>query len=260
MTVSSVKTSKCELNYAKCRSGAKNLIIMPGLSLKSILENASSVEAAYAEADGEYTIYLFEYPAVCPEDGTIGFIADAVAEALVLLGLKECRFFGASFGGMVGQVILAKHPELFSAAVFASTVARMTEPSPDAMRRWNALAAKANVRELNRCFFDAVYSAAYLKEYETPIRNALDNGNEDDCRLMTVLTGAILNADLREYDKKIKTPLLLVASDEDNVFSFEDISETARLSGGDMYVRHGYSHAVFDEDPDFRRRMFDFFA
>ena len=260
MKISSVKTSKCEVRYAKCCSGSESLIMLPGVSVTSVLNSAAAVEAAYESFNDIYTIYLFEYPREYPEGAEIRYIADSLAEAIRLLGLKDCYLFGASFGGMVSQVLLGEYPELFVSAVLSSTIARKSDTSPETIRRWHMIASSSDVRSLNLAFYDAVYSDEYQVKFAEPIRKTLDNGNEDDCRVMSTHTGMILRADLRENDKKIKAPVLVISSKQDHVFSVEDLSEPARLSGGRLFLYEGYGHAVFDEAPDFKEKILEHFA
>ena len=234
--------------------------MLPGVSVTGVLGSAAAVETAYQSFDGRYTIYLFEYPREYPDGAEIKYIADILAEAIHRLELKNCCLIGASFGGMVGQVLLAEHPELFVSAVFGSTVARLTESSPKTISRWHAIASNEDVRTLNLAFYDAVYSAEYQKKFAEPIRQALDNGNGNDCLLMAVHTGMILRADLRAYDRKIKTPTLVVGATGDRVFSRQDVSEVARLAGCKSFFYEGSGHAVFDEEPDFKQRALEHYA
>ena len=259
MTISSVHTSKGEVRYAKCCSGPRNMIMLPGVSVTSVLGSAAAVETAYESFNGKYTIYLFEYPGNYPEGAEIGYLADMLAEAIRLLELKNCCLFGASFGGMLGQVLLAEYPELFVSAALSSTVARITDASPDTIRRWHEVALLGDVRTLNLAFYDAVYSDEYQMKFAEPIRKALDNGSKTDCRVMAEHTGMILRADLRANDRKIKIPTLMIGANQDHVFSIEDISQTAQLIGCKTVLYDEYSHAVFDEAPDFKQKILDHF-
>lgn len=260
MTISSVLTSKGELRYAKCCSGPGTMIMAPGLSLTSVLKSASEVENAYDVFNGKYTIYLFDYPTEYPEGAEIEYNAEALAEAIRLLGLKDCCFFGVSLGGMIGQILLAQYPELFVSAVLGSTVTRLTDASRGLFLRWIEYAELGDVRSLNRSFHEVVYSETFLKKFAEPIRKALDNGTESDCLLMAIRCSMLLRSDLREYDRKITTPTLVIASEKDKVFPVEDLTEPAELIGCPIYLYDGFSHAVYDEAPDYKQRILDHFA
>ena len=260
MMISSVNTTKGEVRYAQCCSGPRPLIMLPGVSVTGVLGSAAAVETAYQSFDGKYTIYLFEYPKAYPDGAEIPYIADILAEAIHHLELKNCCMLGVSFGGMVGQVLLAKHPELFVSAVLGSTVSRLTEASPKTIARWHAIASDLDVRSLNLAFYDAVYSEEYQRKYAEPIRKALDQGNENDCSTVAIHTGMILRADLRVYALKIKTPTLVIGTKTDHVFSDRDVSEVAHLVGCKPFFYEKAGHAVFDEEPDFKHRALDHFA
>ena len=260
MIISSITTSKGELRYAKCCSGPRALIMLPGVSVTGVLGNAAAVETAYQLFDDKYTIYLFEYPKEYPDGAEIKYIADILAEAIQRLELKNCCLISASFGGMVAQVLLAEHPELFVSAVFASTISRLTESSPKTISRWHTIASNKDVRTLNLAYYDAVYSDEYQIKYAEPIRKVLDNGNENDCSTMAILTGMILWADLRAYAQKIKTPTLVVGAKNDHVFSYQDVSEVAHLLGCKSFFYEGSSHAAFEEEPDFKQRALEHYA
>ena len=181
MMISSVNTTKGKVRYAQCCSGPRPLIMLPGVSVTSVLGSAAAVETAYQSFDGKYTIYLFEYPREYPEGAEIEYIADILAEAIHHLELKNCYLLGVSFGGMVGQILLAEHPEFFVSAVLGSTIAKLTEASPKTISRWHTIASSANVKTLNLSFYETVYSDEFQSKFAEPIQKAQDNGNQNDC-------------------------------------------------------------------------------
>lgn len=261
MTISSITTSKSEVRYAKCCTGPKNMIMLPGVSVTTVLDSAAAVETAYEVFNGQYTIYLFEYPrGEYPAGAEIEYIADMLAESIGLLGLEHCYLIGVSFGGMIGQILLAKYPKLFVSAVLGSTAARLTKASLEMMNQWNNFSLARDVRALNQGFFELVYSDEYQEKFAEPIRNALDNGNENDCRVMAIHTGMMIRLDLRAYDRKIKTPTLVIGSRKDRVFSIEEIAEVAHLIGCKLYLYDEYGHAVYDEAPDYKGRILEHFS
>ena len=259
MIISSVNTSKGELRYAKCCTGPRSLVMLPGVSVSSILNSAAAVETAYQAFDGKYTIYLFEYPREYPEGAEIEYIAEQIAEAIGALELKDCCLLGVSFGGMAAQVLLAEHPEFFVSAVLGATIARLTEASPKTISRWHTLASNGDVRSLNLALYDAIYSDEFQIKSAGAIRKALDVGNEKDCSVMAIHTGMILRADLRAYAQKIRTPTLVIGSKIDRVFAWEDVTETARLIGCGSFFYEESGHAFFDEEPDFKRKALEYY-
>lgn len=108
----SVKTEKFEMEYAKFGDGPKTFIIIPGLSLKNVLNSASSVEVGYKIFKQDYTCYLFDRIKNPPEVYPISQMAEDLAETLKVLGIKDADVFGSSQGGMVAQYMAINHPEL----------------------------------------------------------------------------------------------------------------------------------------------------
>ena len=60
--------------------------------------------------------------------------------------------------------------------------------------------------------------------------------------------------------KKIKCPAAVVGAAGDKVFSIDDFRLIAEAIGCEMYIYENYSHAVYDEAPDFKERIASFFA
>jgi pimeloyl-ACP methyl ester carboxylesterase len=64
-------------------------------------------------------------------------LADDVVELLDHLGVAKCHVVGHSFGGVVAQDLLVRHPRRFSTATLISTSARVGKR---AAARWRSLA------------------------------------------------------------------------------------------------------------------------
>ncbi|WP_457099544.1 alpha/beta fold hydrolase [Microbacterium sp. P5_E9] len=72
---------------------------------------------------------------------TIGEIADAVAQALDVLGETDVRYAGVSLGGAVGLELLLRHPGLVSSAAIIASAAKIGEPDG-----WHQRAAQVRVQ------------------------------------------------------------------------------------------------------------------
>ena len=58
---------------------------------------------------------------------------------------------------------------------------------------------------------------------------------------------------------KIKCPVLVLGADGDRIFDSREMKDLAAKCHGDFYLYEGYSHAVYDEAPDYKGRILAFF-
>lgn len=59
MNIQTVRTPSFTMEYVRFGSGEKHFVILPGLSVQSVLISAQAVAAAYKSFAQDYTVYLF---------------------------------------------------------------------------------------------------------------------------------------------------------------------------------------------------------
>ena len=160
-----VEVKNGKILYSKFGSGAKTLVILPGLSLKSLDTYAEAVESAFSLFCNDYTVYVFDRLSEPGSDYTVYAMADDTAEAMRFLGLSDCCIFGASQGGMIAQCIAVKYPELVSKLALGSSCCRMNELFENTVRQWGNLASKRDSHALNHDFVYRVYSEKTLEKF-----------------------------------------------------------------------------------------------
>ena len=64
-TVDTVKTDGFTMGYCRFGSGDKTLVMLPGLSVQSVLGSADAVADAYQMFTDDYTVYLFDTGRMC---------------------------------------------------------------------------------------------------------------------------------------------------------------------------------------------------
>ena len=77
---------------------------------------------------------------VPPGPYTLEMLADDVLGLLDALGVKRTHFLGLSMGGMIGQAVALKRPDVLASLVLADTACRM---APEAGPLWDARIATA---------------------------------------------------------------------------------------------------------------------
>ena len=93
--------------YMKFGSGNRNLIILPGLSVQSVLPYAGAVEKQYKIFEKDYTVYLIERRNELPDRYSIVDMAEDTARVMKTLGVDKADIFGASQGGMIALTLAA---------------------------------------------------------------------------------------------------------------------------------------------------------
>ena len=114
-----------EMDYCVFGKGRRNFVILPGLSVKSVMLSAQAVEDAYKVFADEYRVWLFDRRRNMPETYSISEMAEDTAVVMEYLGLEGAYVFGASQGGMIAQVLAMEHPELVRKLVIGSSAARV---------------------------------------------------------------------------------------------------------------------------------------
>ena len=121
------------------REGRK-LIILPGLSLKSVMGSAGAVALAYSDLGSDYDIYLLDHIKEEPEDYSVEDMAEDTYSVLKKIGLDKFSIMGVSLGGMITETISLKHPESVESLVLCSTTSRVKEENKELFETWKKLA------------------------------------------------------------------------------------------------------------------------
>ena len=146
MKIDKVITGNFTMEYFRFGGGEKTLVILPGLSIQSVMSAAYAVASAYASLAGQYTIYVFDRRSDLPQRYTVRDMAQDTAEAFRALGLRKVCLFGASQGGMIAQVIAVEHPELVGKLVLGSSSPHVRPEQYAVLEEWIRF-AKAGDRE-----------------------------------------------------------------------------------------------------------------
>ncbi len=262
--VETVKTDAYEMDYFKFGAGDKALVIIPGLSVQSVMASADIVADAYGMFSDDYTVYLFDRRKDLPDTYSIYDMADDTAEAFKELGLEKVDLFGASQGGMIAMDIAIEHPELVNKLILGSTSARISDAGYETIGKWIQLAKDGDAEVLYLGFAEAVYTQETFKQYkETMIEMAKTVTDEELARFVIIAEG-LKGFDVLDDLHKIKCPVLLIGSEDDNVLGAETTKQIAEKLEGhrvfEYFMYDGYGHAAYDMAPDYKDRMQAFLA
>lgn len=251
------KIEAMNIKYMKFGDGPRTMVILPGLSLRPVSATPQGVISAYEIFTKDFTVYLFDYRENPDEGQTIEDMANDVADALRELDLDKVYLYGVSMGGMVGQVLTIKHPELVKKLVLCSTVSRITEN--ERMKEWLLLAKRKEIIRLVDSFVRSVYSPGFYERSIDIAFSMYKDLTDEDMRDLIVRVEAAEHFDVTNRLKEIRIPVFYLGCLNDQIFTTEQMMETVNGIGCESYFYDNCSHAIYDEEADIKDRIYDFF-
>lgn len=256
--IRTVSTSRFEMEYVSFGNGPRPLVLVPGMSLHSVMLQKDAVAKVYVPFYDSHTVYLFDRTKNLSAGYTVRDMARDTAEAMMFLGLTDADMIGYSQGGMIAMTIAAEHPGLVHKLILGSTSAYPGESSSALIGGWSVMAAEGDVRKLNHDMFSHVYSEEYRNRFSKAFSLLEGEGSKDEMKRLSIMAAACVTHDARESLKDIKCPVFVICSRQDNVFPYSDSEYLSRELGARIFIYDGFSHAVYDEAPDFKARMLGF--
>ena len=264
MNTGTITTNNFSMDYMKFGNGDKTMVMIPGLSVDSVMKYKDAVSGAYAKMAEEFTIYLFDRRSDLPASYSIKDMADDTATVIKKLNLSNIYLFGASQGGMISMLIALDYPELVSKLVLGSTSAKVDHDYFNkAITKWIDLAEAKDAEGLYLSFGEALYPAEIFEQSKDLLIQSAAGITEEDLSRFVILARSIDGFDVSDRIKDITCPVLVLGSEDDKVLGgaasraiFEALSTH---SGCDIYMYKGFGHAVYDLALDYKERMTAFF-
>ncbi len=261
--IESIKTEDFTMEFFRFGRGQKALVILPGLSVQSVMGAADAVAAAYQPLEDAYTIYVFDRRTGLPAAYTVRDMARDTAAAFRALGLRDVCLFGASQGGMIALVIAIEHPELVGKMVLGSSSAHVKAPQYRVLENWAKLAREKDRAGLYLAFGREIYPPAVFEQYRSALLAAAETVTDAELERFVILAEGTKNFDVTGELDKIRCPVLAVGVYEDSVLDSDATMEIAEKLDERpdfrLYMYTGYGHAAFDTAPDYRQRILNFF-
>ena len=185
--IQTVNTDAFTMDYFQFGCGKETLVILPGLSVQSVMGCADSVAEAYQVFTDDYTIYVFDRRQELPPTYSVYEMAHDTAEAFRVLGLSEVNLFGASQGGMIAMKIAIDHPELVRKLVLGSTSACVEEAQYQVIEKWIQLAKSGDATGLYMAFGEAIYPEDVFEQSRALLAEAAETVTDDDLKRFIIL-------------------------------------------------------------------------
>lgn len=233
-------------------AGKRPFVILPGLSITSVLLSAEAIVQGYDIFADDFDCYLFDRRANLPDIYSIHDMACDTAEIMICLGLEKVDLLGISQGGMIAQVIAIEHPQMVNKLVLGSTASRIVRNSENSISEWIDLAGKGSRVELMNSFAERVYSPCFLSMFRDQLSALASSINDEDMARFRVIACGTDGFDVYDRLNEISCPILVLAAGEDRVTGRRASEEIAEKTGCRIHVFEGYGHAVYDESPLYR--------
>lgn len=174
---------------------------------------------------------------------------DLTADAAALieeLALGPVIFVGLSIGGMIGQNLAARRPDLIRALVVSNTAARMGEPEVWATRI--AAIRAEGLASLESAILDRWFGPAFRATPEAALWGAMLTRTPAAGYLGCC--AAISTADLRDQNRALRLPVLAIAGAQDGASPPEQVAASAALiPGAHCHVIEHAGHLPCIETP-----------
>lgn len=181
-----------------------------------------------------------------PGPYSIETLADDAAALIEALGLKKVVFVGLSIGGLIGQSLAARRPDLLAGLVISNSAAKIGDAAMwgariEAIRR-NGLGSIAEPT-MERWFSPAFRATPELAAWQAMLERQPVEGYVACC-------AAIAGADLRDSTAGLALPVQLIAGSADGSTPPELVQATAGLIADARFeVIDGAGHLPCVEAP-----------
>lgn len=257
--VKTVSTDGVTMDYVVFGSGEKIFVILPGLSIHSVMGSAEAIAAAYQSFAEEYTVYVFDRAKDLKEGYTVRDMAEDTAKAMEALHIEGADVFGASQGGMMAQYLAIDHPALVHKLILGSTLSKPNDTFLNVVDTWISLAEARDEDGLLACFADQIYGKATLEAYRDYLITSNRGITEEEYQRFIILATACKTFDCYDALSSIQCPVLVLGSEGDQVVTAEGSLEIAEKLNCPLYLYDAqYGHGVYDEAPDYKQRCLDF--
>lgn len=261
--VDTATAANFEMDYMKFGHGPKSFVILPGMSVKSLMPLAPLCAGSYNIFTEDYTVYLFDRRKDFGPNYSMSEMATDTALAMKSLGIAQADVMGISQGGVIAQAIAENYPELIRKLVLCSSMSRANATSDAVFEEWARLAKAGEIEVFISSFVDKVYTEKAATLYKRAIVDANRDATNRDRERFAIMAKSCIAYDGYEALAKIKCPTLVLGASLDKVFTAEASVETyeklkACGTPCEMHIFEGYGHAAYDEVPDYRKRVLEF--
>ena len=255
-----IRTENFSCSYIAFGKGNKPMVLIPGLSMKSLKTSARSVAASNRVFTDRYRVYVFDSREDLPQGFTVEDMAEDLSLCMKALGLSGADVLGISQGGMIAQYLAVRHPELVRKLVLAVTLGRINEALSSLCDRWTDFIRDENYEALSEDVLSSMYTEGFRERFGWLISGGSIRETLTDPERFIIQTRACLSCDILDQLDRIRCPVFVIGSRLDRVVTGEASVLLSDRLGCPLYMYEDCGHAVYEEKArDFTRRVLSFF-
>ena len=188
------------MEYAQFGNGAKPLVVIPGLAIKSVMKSAASLQVQYKMFAEGYTLYFFDRRKNVEPGYSLEEMARDQVLAMQALGLNDVALYGVSQGGMVAQHIAANHPELVNKLVLGCSTSKPEPQQLEVIGNWARLARAHDREALVDAFIRDCFSVKFVERYRRALLMMYRDVTPEDMDRFAIFARECDNVDLNRIN------------------------------------------------------------
>ncbi len=250
-----------DMDYIRFGSGARTLVLLPGVGdgLKTVKGMALPFALLYRELAKDFTVYVFSRRASLPAHMSTREMARDLDEAMAAMGLSGAAVVGVSQGGMIAQWLAIDHPERVGRLVLTVTLSRPNDTICEAIAVWTEMAGRGDYRGIMLDTAERSYSAGRIRQASLTYALLGDLGKPKSFARFLTQAESCVTHDAYDELGGIRCPTLVIGGTDDRIVTGDASREIAeRIPGSELYLYEGLGHGLYEEAPDFLRRVADF--
>lgn len=257
----SLKLPTGTVDYIRFGGGQKPLIMVPGVGdgLKTVKGMALPFALLYRSLAKDFTVYVFSRRRILSPGMTTRDMAEDLNSAMDALNLASVSLVGVSQGGMIAQWLAIDHPDKVEKLVLTVTLSRPNTTAQDVITRWIELSERHDYRGIMLDTAERSYSEKRLKQARLEYRLIGSIGKPRSFERFRIQAASCLTHDTYELLDHIICPTLVIGGKEDRIVTGQASAEMAeRIPDCELYMYDGLGHGLYEEAPDFLKRVSDF--
>ena len=245
-------------DYIRFGSGPKTLVMIPGVGdgLKTVKGMALPFALLYRSLAKDFTVYVFSRRRNLSPGMTTRDMAEDLNCAMEALGLSGTALVGVSQGGMIAQWLAIDHPDKVEKLVLTVTLSRPNAVVRDVIARWIRMADRGDYKGIMVDTAERSYSEKRLKLARLEYRLLGSVGKPKSFERFRIQAESCVTHDAYDLLERITCPTLVIGGKEDKIVTGKASVEIARkIPGCKLFLYDGLGHGLYEEAPDFLRRV-----